>query len=74
MAVRITVYGTASMRQIDKARKDLEALERQARTSSAGWATSMGRIQSSAERIGKKITGMGRQLSLIHISEPTRPY
>lgn len=61
MAVRITVYGTASMRQIERARKDLEALERQARTSSAGWSASMGRIQSSAERIGKKITGMGRQ-------------
>ena len=45
-------------------------------TAQAGWAAAAARCGCAAGRGrgGRGCTGAGRDLSLIHISEPTRPY
>lgn len=47
MAVKVTVYGEAKMGQIQKARKDLDKLETQARKNATGFRGSMGRMSSA---------------------------
>lgn len=57
MAVRVTVYGTANMAQITKARQELKELEYQVKGSGASVATSM-------SAMGTSFTNAGRNMSL----------
>jgi len=55
MAVKVSVYGTANMRQIENARKELDKLERDARKSASGFRGSMNKLGSAATSTGSKI-------------------
>lgn len=55
MAVKIAVYGTANLRQIENARKELDRLEAEARKASTGFKGSMSRLGSAATSTGAKI-------------------
>lgn len=63
MAVRITVYGTANMKQIAEARKELDKLEKQAKANSNGFASAMNKIGSSASSVGSKMTDAGKSMT-----------
>ena len=63
MAVKISVYGTANMKQIDGARKELDRLERQAAASSKGFNASMTRISNSMKNAGDNVTKAGRTMT-----------
>jgi len=59
MAVRLTVYGTANMKQIESARKELDRLEKSAIANSSGFSASMTRFSNSATNAGQKMTAVG---------------
>lgn len=59
MAVKVTVYGTADMRQIENARKELDRLESTARKASTGFAASMSRAGSAMQSAGTRIADVG---------------
>lgn len=63
MAVKVTVYGTANMRQIEGARKELDRLEKQALIASRGFGASMTRISNSMKAAGAKVTRTGRSMT-----------
>lgn len=56
MAVRVTVYGTANMSQINKARRELQQLEYQVAGSSTNIAKSFGNIGTSLTNVGKSMS------------------
>lgn len=56
MAVRVTVYGTANMSQINKARRELQQLEYQVAGSSTNIAKSFGNIGSAMTNVGKNLS------------------
>jgi hypothetical protein len=68
MAVKVTVYGTANMAQIDRARASLDQLEAKARASASGFRGSMTRLSNAAASAGasmqKSGQGMTRNLTL----------
>lgn len=55
MAVKVTVYGEAKMQQIQKARRDLDKLETQARKSATGFRGSMQRMGSAVSSTTAKM-------------------
>lgn len=59
MAVKVSVYGTADMKQIERARGELDKLEAQARGNASGFAGSMGRLGGSISGVGKSMAGLG---------------
>lgn len=59
MAVKITVYGRADMRDLAKARDELDRLERKAFISSNKFAGAMSHIASSTKRIGSSLSSTG---------------
>lgn len=59
MAVKVTVYGTANMKQIEKARLELQKLEDQARKGSSGFSGAMARMGSSMNAAGKSMVSVG---------------
>lgn len=63
MAVKVTVYGTADMRQIANARDELDKLEAAARTSAGGFVGSMARLQDSTAKIGDSLMSTGESLT-----------
>lgn len=63
MAVKVTVYGEANLKQIERARDELNKLEDAARKSSGGFAGSMAAIGGSLESVGSKMTATGQTLS-----------
>lgn len=63
MAVKVTVYGTADMRQIERARGELDKLEQAARGNASGFAGSMARLGSSLESAGAKMTATGQAMT-----------
>ena len=63
MAVKISVYGTADMRQIDAAKQKLAALEAQARASAGGFSGSMARMSQTLTRTGAAISATGTTLT-----------
>lgn len=63
MAVRVTVYGTANMKQIDAARKDLDRLEKSAMANSTGFQASMMRLSNSASSAGQKMQDVGSSMT-----------
>jgi hypothetical protein len=64
MAVKVTVYGTADMRQIDRARQTLNGLEKEARQNATGFGGAMGRVQSAVSSTGAKIASSLAALGL----------
>lgn len=56
MAVKVSVYGTADMRAINKAKQDLQALEATVKGSSANIASSFGRVGTSLTNAGTTMT------------------
>jgi phage-related protein len=63
MAVRVTVYGTADMRQIDKARDSLNRLAAEAKIASGGIQGQMLRLSGAMQNAGAKITATGTALT-----------
>lgn len=63
MAVKVTVYGTADMRQIDRARASLDALEKKAMLSSGGFTGAMSRISQAASSTGSKMISAGKDMT-----------
>lgn len=63
MAVKVTVYGQADMRQIENARAELDKLESAARTNASGFAGSMSRLSGSLETAGAKMTATGQSMT-----------
>jgi len=63
MAVKVTVYGTADMRQIDRARASLDALEKKALMSAGGFTGAMAKIGSSATRTGQNLSRVGSSMT-----------
>lgn len=64
MAVRVTVYGTAEMSQIEAAARQLEILKNKAAETSGGFLNSMSRLSDSASAAGDKLIGVGRDMSM----------
>lgn len=63
MAVKVTVYGTADMRQIENARAELDKLEAAARQSQSGLSGAMTRMGASLESVGEKMTAVGGSMT-----------
>lgn len=63
MAVKVTVYGTADMSQIDRARAQLDALEKKAQLSAGGFVGSMARIGAGAKSAGDKMAALGSSMT-----------
>lgn len=63
MAVRVTVYGTADMKQIASARDELDRLERTANASAGGFVGSMTRISQSATKTGEAMMATGASMT-----------
>ena len=63
MAVRVTVYGTAEMSQIEAAARQLEVLKNKAAETSGGFINSMSRLSDSASATGDKLLGLGRDMT-----------
>lgn len=64
MAVRVTVYGTADMKQIESAERTLDRLKQTASAASGDFASSMQRMGGSITDAGTKIAGVGRSMTL----------
>jgi TP901 family phage tail tape measure protein len=69
MAVKVTVYGTANMRQIEAARGELDRLAATAAVTSGGFSTSMARIGSSIESAGTRVASAGKTMTT-HLTLP----
>lgn len=63
MAVKVTVYGTADMKQIERARDELDRLEKQALTSAGGFQGAMARFSASATSAGESMTAAGASMT-----------
>lgn len=63
MAIRVTVYGTADMRQIDRARESLNRLEQQAKIAAGGIQGQMILMSRSLQNAGRSITNTGTALT-----------
>lgn len=63
MAVKVTVYGTADMRQISAARDELDRLEKQAQVSAGGFVGSMAKLSASATATGDKLVAAGATMT-----------
>jgi hypothetical protein len=63
MAVRVTVYGTADMKQIERARYELDRLAAAATSKSATFTGAMSRLGTAASNTGKKISGLGDSMT-----------
>ena len=63
MAVRVTVYGTANMKQIASARDELDRLEKKAQASSSGFIGSMTRLSNGANAAGEKLSAAGASMT-----------
>lgn len=63
MAVRVTVYGTANMKQITAARYELDRLESSANKNSRSFSGSMARMSEATGKIGSKLSGIGTSLT-----------
>jgi hypothetical protein len=55
MAVKVAVYGTADMKQIDRARKQLNALESGVNKNAKGFTGAMGRMEQSMKKYDKQV-------------------
>ena len=60
MAVRVTVYGTAEMSQIEAAARQLEILKNKAAETQGGFTNSMQRLSDAAGAAGDKLIGYGK--------------
>lgn len=72
MAVLIAVYGTADMKQIDRARKQLNELERNTKLNAKGFDGSMARMQRGVggfvdglERMGPGLVAVGAGVGIL---------
>lgn len=63
MAVKVTVYGTANMAQIDRARASLDQLEAKARASASGFRGSMTRLSNAAATAGASLQKSGQAMT-----------
>lgn len=63
MAVKVSVYGTADMKQITRARGELDLLEKQAMASSTGFVASMTRFGNSASAAGAAMSATGQTMT-----------
>lgn len=63
MAVKVTVYGTANMRQIENARKTLDDLEKTVADTNTSVSAKMASVGSSMESAGGKMTDAGKSMS-----------
>lgn len=63
MAVRVTVYGTADMRQITRAREELDRLEKKAMSSAGGFTGAMARFSNSAQKAGEAMQSAGASMT-----------
>lgn len=63
MAVKVTVYGTADMRQIERARGELNKLEQSARMNAGGFQGAMARLSASASKVGSQVTSLGSSMT-----------
>ncbi len=63
MAVKVTVYGQADMRQIARAREELDRLEKKALVSSNQFFGAMNRISNSTKRVGTAMASTGDSLT-----------
>lgn len=63
MAVKVTVYGTANMKQIASARRELDALERTAIATGGGFQSAMTKVGSSMKTAGAAVSGVGRKMT-----------
>lgn len=63
MAVRISVVGEANMREIERAQRQLQALERQTLLSSNGMAGSFARFGQSAAQVGQSMENVGATMT-----------
>lgn len=63
MAVKITVYGKADMSQIERARGQLDALEKKAMASSTGFVGSMTRMSQATGKIGGQLSTLGSSMT-----------
>jgi hypothetical protein len=63
MAVRVTVYGTADMKQIEKARAELDRLQKSALKNATGFQASMARLSSSASSAGQQMQLIGGSMT-----------
>ena len=63
MAVKVTVYGTANMRQITAARAELDRLEKQATINAGGFRGAMTRMSDAATRTGEKMSAVGSSMT-----------
>ena len=52
MAVKVAVYGTANMKQIERARMELDKLEKQTAKSAGGVKGSFAKMQEGAKSLG----------------------
>lgn len=69
MAVKVTVYGQADMKQINDARADLDRLEKQAQTSAPGFAGALARMETGAKKLGNSLTSVGSTMTT-HLTLP----
>lgn len=63
MAVKVTVYGTANMKQITAARGELDKLEKQANINAGGFRGSMQKLSDSASKAGAKMSAVGGSMT-----------
>jgi hypothetical protein len=63
MAVKVTVYGVADMRQIERARGELDKLQANARRNAGGFAGAMAQISDTAKTTGDKMANLGGSLT-----------
>lgn len=63
MAVKVTVYGTANMKQIENARAELDKLESAAKGASGGFAASMANMGKSVSSAGESMKGVGDSMT-----------
>lgn len=63
MAVRISVYGTANMKQIEAARYELDRLEATAARNATGFNGAMTRMSTSATRMGNRMKSIGSSMT-----------
>ena len=63
MAIRVTVYGTADMRQIEKAQQTLNRLSQQAKIAAGGIQGQMLLMGASLSKAGAAMTRTGQQLT-----------
>lgn len=69
MAVKVTVYGTANMTQIERARGELDKLEQQAKVNAGGFGGAMARISAAAKSTGESMANVGKTMTT-HLTLP----